>query len=241
MSQRTFDCLPSQFHPKMLAFAVATLVAEDHPRSYTWGCGINLDQGHQGACVPFGWSHEAAAKPKVWQNITNETALVMYHDVQLADEYPGEDYSGSSVNAGAIVSRTRGWIDQWWWAKDTREVVLALGRGPVVIGVDWLSGMEDPDAGGWVHAEGVRLGGHCTLLRGIRLVWKPDAGTRPYHQPDWFDRLDTVRSYALIHNSWGKGWGLNGTAKISLSDLQVLIDRGGEACLPTRLDVSREG
>ena len=33
------------------------------PRSYTWDCDTNLNQGNEGACVGFGWAQEAAARP----------------------------------------------------------------------------------------------------------------------------------------------------------------------------------
>jgi hypothetical protein len=119
--------------------------------------------------------------------------------------------------------------------------VLALGRGPVVFGLDWHSGMNNPDAQGWLHVTGPMLGGHCLIGRGARLVWRADAGAKPYLQPDWFDRLDLLRSYTLLHNSWGRGWGVDGTAKLSLQDVATLLAAGGDACLPVRLPVSRQG
>src|SRR5689334_10441072 len=70
---------------------------EDKPlRSYAWACNAWLDQGREGACVGFGWSHELCAKPGVHM-VDNNFALAVYHRAQQIDEYPGEDYSGTSV------------------------------------------------------------------------------------------------------------------------------------------------
>lgn len=239
MTQRTFDRIPSRFHPRMLLFAATPLVADRKPRSYTWACTAYLDQGSEGACVGFGWTHEAAAKPKVWKGLTAQVAYDVYHWAQENDPWPGVDYEGTSVDAGAKAARERGWISAWYWAGGAREVVLVLGhQGPVVIGIDWLEGMDDPDGEGWLHVTGPVRGGHCTLLRGVRLVWRHDAGYHPWEQTDWWDRLDLDASYVLLHNSWGPVWANHGTAKVSLRDLHVLLDeRGGEACVPTRLPV----
>jgi hypothetical protein len=62
-----------------------------------------LDQGKEGACVGFAWSHELAAYP-VRVEVDDEFARSkIYAEAQKIDEWPGEAYHGTSVLAGAKV------------------------------------------------------------------------------------------------------------------------------------------
>ena len=62
---RVFDRLV-QFDERSRAFPIRALIdADAKPRSYTWQCPVWLDQGTEGACVGFGVSHEAAARPEI--------------------------------------------------------------------------------------------------------------------------------------------------------------------------------
>lgn len=220
--ERTFDRRP-QFDERSRAFPVRTLVpAGEHaplqaltPRSYTWSCTQVLDQGQEGACVGFGWSGELAARPAVVPGVSDETARHLYHAAQLVDEWDGENYEGTSVLAGAKVVQSAGFMDEYRWAFSLQDVLLTLGyHGPVVIGVNWRSGMWDIDAEGWVHATGDVVGGHCVFLRAVN-----------------------VRQHGvLIQNSWGLGWGMNGCAHLSWDDLAVLLDDQGDACVPVKRD-----
>lgn len=189
-------------------------------RSYTWSVNLWLDQGQEGACVGFGINHERAARPKVTTGITNQSAQEDYWEIQKNDEwpggsYPGADphYDGTSVRAGMDYFRQRGDYKSYWWANDEEDVAYALGyKGPVVIGVDWKEGMFEPDSKGYLNLTGDVMGGHCTLLYGINV----NGG------------------YYKLWNSWGRGWGDNGTAKLRREDLASLLRDGGEAAIPVR-------
>lgn len=221
MLERTFDRRPSfdersrEFPVRLLADHVGTPLAAYAPRSYTWSCSAVLDQGSEGACVGFGWSAELLARPAVVSAVDNESARRLYRAAQRIDEWPGEDYEGSSVLAGAKVVRAAGYMGEYRWAFGPDDVIRTLGYlGPVVIGVNWREGMWDVDGDGYVHASGDVVGGHCTLLRGV-----------------------SIRHRAvLIQNSWGIGWGMNGCAHLSWDDLARLLDDDGEACVPIRRD-----
>lgn len=185
-------------------------VAGDLGRSRFWVPGRRvLDQGQEGACVGFGTSGEAAASPVRVGGITNNTALAVYKRAKEIDEWEGVDYDGTSVRAGMLVGRERGWWSGFRWALNMAELRAALDVGPVVVGVEWREAMYDaPD--GLVRVAGPVVGGHCLLLTGYsapRRAWR------------W-------------RNSWGRTYGINGSAYIAHDDLAGLVfGSGGEAAV----------
>src|SRR4051794_32441918 len=97
------------------------------------------DQGREGACVGFGCSRMSS--------LTNRRlydAAWLYHEARKVDEWPGEDYDGTSVRAGLDVLRTVGHrrvlrgktgpadftegISANRWATSVDDVMRALGR-----------------------------------------------------------------------------------------------------------------
>lgn len=201
-----------QFDERSRNFPVRTLVAEKPPRSYTWACTQYLDQGREGACVGFSWTHELVAKPVPILGLTNQTAQAIYKRAQMLDQWEGESYEGTSVIAGAKAVMEAGYLKEYRWAFGLDDLILAIGyRGPAVLGINWYEGMFDTDSNGFVRVTGGIAGGHAILARGV-----------------------SVRNrFVLLHNSWGSDWGMNSTAKISFEDLDRLLREQGEACIPT--------
>lgn len=199
-----------QFDERSRAFPIRALVSPT-PRSYTWSCEPVLDQGREGACVGFAWAHEVAARPVV-EAATNDLARAIYREAQTLDEWPGEGYSGTSVLAGAKVAMRRGYLTEYRWAFGLDDLVLAVGRGPAILGINWHEGMFETDAEGYVRATGGVAGGHAILCRGVSL---------------------RNRRF-LLHNSWGSSWGKNGTAWLSFDDARTLLAAQGEACVPVK-------
>lgn len=209
------------------------------PRSYTWSVPMTLDQGPDGACVGFGYSHELAARPQSVLGINYDFAFRLYLEIQRVDPWPGgaypgaeEFYEGTSVLSGAQVLKDMGYYSSYYWALNAQQVAEGIGyKGPAVLGLNWYEGMFEPDASGFLHATGRVSGGHCVLARGVKIVYKNRLAF--WRQRTWAD-VDWEKSYVLIHNSWGPGWGANGDAKISLSTLDYLMVSQGEACFPIR-------
>lgn len=230
---RTLDRVVS-FDEKSRAYPIMGLLgAVNEYKTQVWDLNVWNDQGQEGACVGFGWSHELAATPEVVP--TNATvALEIYHRAQKLDEWPGESYSGTSVLAGAKAVKERvnnvgtPYMSEYRWAFGLSDLILALGyQGPAVLGVNWYNNMFDTDANGYVHPTGGVAGGHCILALGVVVVPKPGV-TNPTALTD----LDLDQSYIILHNSWGRDWGQNGRAKITLTEMQILLDNQGEACIP---------
>lgn len=219
-----------QFDPRSRNYPVRALLTPVQLaklRSYTWSIGETLDQGQEGSCVGHGIAHEIAARPVVG-SADHTKALEIYHQAQTLDEWPGESYEGTSVLAGMKAATAMGYYDEYRWAFGLEDLVSAVGyRGPAVLGINWYSAMFSPDADGFIHVGGTVAGGHCILMRGIKIRWASRVHSG-------IDGVDLDASYALLHNSWGPGWGDNGDAKLSLRDLSRLLGEGGEAAIPVR-------
>ena len=189
--------------------ALIALVAK--PRSYTWACGIVLDQGNEPSCTGNAVCHEAAARPVEVLGITEKIALAVYRRAQQLDEWPGENYEGSSVLGAMKAGVERGWYKEYRWAFGEEDLALAIGyKGPAVLGIHWYEGMMNPDKNGIIHVTGKILGDHAILDNGISIV------------------KDLYR----LHQSWGRTWGINGECFISRADMTRLLKEDGEACIP---------
>lgn len=208
---RTFDRIP-RFDARNFSFpAGALMFGVEEPVSAWWPCAICLDQGREGACTGHAVAHEAAAEPVAVPGITGAVAFEVYRRAKQIDEWPGEDYEGSSVLAAMKAGKERGWYDEYRWAFSEDELAFAIGRlGPAVLGIDWHEGMSSPGTDGLIRPTGPRLGGHAILCNGY------DALARVYR----------------LHNSWGPGWGMAGECFISAADLAGLLARDGDACIP---------
>lgn len=199
-----------QFDERSRAFPIRSTGRQ--PRSYTWRGGPVTDQGREGACVGHGWTGELTARP-VPVSLPDPAgyAHALYKRCQQIDPWPGEDYDGTSVLAGAQELKARGLIGGYRWAFTFDALLDAVGfYGPVVLGVPWYESMYDAP-GGRVSVAGRMVGGHCILARGVSLK----------------------RREVLLRNSWGAGWGVGGDAAISFDDLARLLREDGEAVIPT--------
>jgi len=209
------------FDPRSIAYKIEDLFSKDKKLvSRTWRCNEVLNQGLEGACTGFAVAHELIAQPVAVENIDAKFAKErIYWEAQKIDFWPGGSYpgakprkEGSSVLAAMKIVAKMGYITEYRWAFGVNDVKRALAEiGPVVLGVPWYEGMMDPAACGALHPTGKKIGGHAILARG----------------------LDVENERILLHNSWGEGWGDDGTAWIYWKDLaKLLCGLNGEACVP---------
>lgn len=220
-SDPRLDRLP-EYDDRSTDFPIRGLLGvERPPRSRTWPY-VQLDQGREGACTGFSATMEAAAWPapvfgdprtkRPDPGPINAVARDVYRRARQLDDWPGENYEGSSVLGAVKAGVERGWWGEYRWALGpgpdaaAADVIAAIGySGPVMMGSYWWSGMMRPDEQGRLRRTGRREGGHAYLLtrysRKLDAVWTP--------------------------NSWGgegQGW-------ISRSDLAALLGDDGEACI----------
>ena len=220
------DRIPS-YDPRSRRFPVRAVIAEatgtDRPplRSFTWQVGPVLDQGNEGACVGFAHSARVMSDPDRDRGIDNAFARLVYRDAQKIDEWPGENYEGTSVLAGAKVLAARGEYTAYHWAFSIEDVLWSIGYlGPVVLGIPWLNGMFRPRPSGLLEVTGPVEGGHAILARGVRLKARlPGEGLDP---------IEVVR----LRNSWGM-WGAGGDCYVRVDDLERLLKSDGDCCVPT--------
>jgi hypothetical protein len=203
----------------------AILRRVDIERKYWWANGAWYDQGATGTCVGHGWAHFGEDSP-----LTHPGDIVDPYDIYAEavkldpwreNDGPPPDYDfGTTVRAGAKAMQKLGYIDEYRWAFDVatmRDTILSMG--PMVLGVDWFNSMWETvrkkDAAGTyrqfieVDTRSGLAGGHCV---------KSDAVTN-------------IGRCFRIKQSWGRGWGAYGFGYISFEDMEVLLQRGAEACI----------
>jgi hypothetical protein len=211
---RVFDYVP-RLDERNRAYRVTAAAPDLADVSRFWTpSAVVLDQGREGACVGHGVTHEYGASP-IRGQVSNALASEVYRAAQRIDEWEGEAYSGTSVRAGMLVGRERGWWAGFRWAFNLAELRAALEEGPVVIGVEWREDSYDAP-GGILRTTGAVVGGHCVLVTGY---------TRHH-------RKIGAPAYR-IRNSWSASWGHNGSAYVAPDDLdRILFQAGGEAAVP---------
>jgi hypothetical protein len=178
------------------------------------------DQGNTSQCVAYSAVHRIENSPKTYPATGPVVPpATVYARAQEIDEFPGTNYEGTSVRAGAAVMLERGFISEYQWVYDMTSLITLLHlSGPVVFGSVWWWSMFNPrrvkDAAGTyrqtlVIDEGQgEAGGHAYLANGVNLPGK------------------VIR----ILNSWGSSWGASGRAWMSFDTAEKLLFPDGEAC-----------
>jgi hypothetical protein len=213
-------------------FAIRADVINLTPVSRSWRCDTYLDQGNAGSCVGNAMAHQLAASPDIYTGLDETFAVGLYYLAQQLDQWPGgaypgasPQYEGSSTLAGMKALQKHGYIKNYKWAFSLADAVLAIGHhSPVVIGINWYNDMFTPDSKGFLHPSGGVAGGHDILVRAVKIIFKDPAG------PKTMANVDPNKSFVTLHNSWGKGWGINGEAYLTLTDFEKLITEDGADC-----------
>lgn len=176
------------------------------------------DQGPTPHCVAYAGLGLLTAHP-----VSNAQLHVMtlYDECQKQDQWPGEEYDGTSVLGLMRVLKARGLVSEYRWTTSA-DVVMAhvLEHGPVVIGVTWHRDMFTPTGHGYITPTGPAEGGHAVLIVGANATRQNPDGT-----------TGALR----ILNSWGGGWGEGGRAWITRDDLDRLLKDRGEAAAVTEV------
>jgi hypothetical protein len=227
---RRLDRLPEK-DPNSRNFPTRRMLgpkADEPPKSKMWSLNLWLDQGREGACTGFSRAHNLASSPKVVKGVDQDLAYKLYQMAKKLDQWPGEGYEGSSVLGAVKAAQELELVESFYWSFHLEDFLHGMTYGgPATVGCNWHRGMADPDANGYIHPTGEIDGGHAILVLGQELVFGGD-GPHGIHMD---------KSYVVWHNSWGKSWGVQGRAKMTMREFDALTKADAEVCFS--VDVNR--
>lgn len=204
--------------PRSRAFP-ARVVDPRHRDTVLWRhFGPVLDQGGLGACTGFALvqclnsgPYAAAGRPLLGA----ADAKRLYAAATVIDGIPGQyppDDTGSSGLAVCKAGKAEGLLRGYRHAFGLDHLLGALQRGPLMVGTGWTASMSRPDSVGMVAVHGRVVGGHEYVVLGV----------------------DYRGKWLICLNSWGPTFGLSGTFKVRLADMDALLERQGDVTVPRR-------
>jgi hypothetical protein len=175
-----------------------------------------LNQGDLGSCVANTGTEILSADPfwstlpaDVKSGLNEDFAVQLYSDVTAADPWPGQwkpDDTGTDGLSLAKVLTARGLISGYQHILDPVSALAALQTVPLAVGINWLSGCDNPDSTGLVSYTGSVRGGHEITAYGY----------------------DADRQRVLFRNHWGD-WGLGGCFSMTAVDFAKALADDGDA------------
>ncbi len=184
------------------------------PRKRPYNLGPTLDQGASSQCVGYSSRDKLASAPLMVRGETGPTPFEIYKGAQARDEWPGEDYEGTSVRGAFKYLQENQYLGSYVWANSLTdcEKFIRDGYGTIIVGTDWLSDMAAVQSDGFLKVDGYNVGGHA-----YHLFW-----------------MDPEKQEAWCKNSWGEAWGIRlhgrlGCFKLHYADLDRLLALDGEA------------
>lgn len=185
--------------------------------------GSIFNQGNIGSCTGNATAGAINTEPNYkvdLQRILHETdAVSIYELATRLDSYPGSyppDDTGSSGLSACKAAKQKGWITSYQHAFTMDQALAALQSKPVITGVHWYEGFDNPDANGMVEISGQVRGGHEFVVVGFELGNKPDHS----------DAILTA------DNSWNTSWGLNGKFRFTVTTWATLLAEQGDVTVP---------
>lgn len=198
-------------------YPLAEVLAEPDSFARTWRPDphMPLNQGQTPRCVGYSGKQFLLTRPTDKGLTGTPSADDLYALAQKNDEFPGENYDGTTARGLCKGLQSLGIITEYRWAANVNEIITyLLTRGPVLIGSDWLEGMDNPDSNGMLTVTGKPRGGHEYLAIGA------------------VPTIDAI----MFCNSWGPTWGWGGYFFMKRMDLQHLVFNGtgtpGDAVAP---------
>lgn len=229
-----------QFDDRSRAYSVSEVLPDRGLRTRSWRCDVHLDQGQTSACTGFSRTYDISGQPvavKIRGALPKEPfAHSLYRLAQYLDEWPGQNYEGSSVLGALKAAQQLGFIGEYRWAFDMDDMLAALSHvGPVVVGTTWFNSMFQPRPSGLleIRPSSGEAGGHAYTLRRILV-------TRSAKRA-FLGAGEDIRSEPLlvVRNSWVKDWGKGGEAGIWPSDYyQHLWTNGEQSVVTTALHLA---
>jgi hypothetical protein len=154
------------------------------------------------------------------QLFTDEDGYAVYDEARRQDEWPGEDYEGSSVLGAAKALVVLGYIGEYSWAFDIDTYLAAVSHiGPVVNGTEWTNTMFEPHPSGLIIPSDARdvAGGHAYVTRSIYV-------NEDYKRYILGKGEPNRKGVPLLRgpNSWGNDWARDGDWLMWSDDMERL-------------------
>lgn len=161
------------------------MIAAGKAKPLAWKVPRILDQGDNGTCVAAGTLGACDCDDETHTDSGFSSAAIVPFFLTITGHGALPD-GGAQVRNGLKAAKKAGYISAYSLLTTTAAITSWLEKhGPIVVGVDWFSGMDSPDTAGYVSVTGEVRGGHCFYGNG-------DVGC-----------LQWV-------NSWGASWGYHG-------------------------------
>lgn len=202
--------------PRSLRYLVEPAAA---PVSVSWNRNVpGFDQGSVGSCTgnalvgalaTDNYYASLASALATGLLLDEAEALRIYSAAEVIDgsgPYPPNDYGSSGLSV-AQAAKNAGLISGYLHITSVAAAHTAIQQGPFIVGSDWFTGMDNPDANGVVVATGTVRGGHeyeCYEYDAVADLW-------------WF------------WNSWGPGYGVGGRFAYSSATFATLLATDGDA------------
>lgn len=209
--------VPPELEKRALLAIRSSSLPETTPQPgyrYFWDSAWWGNQGNTSECTAYALSHAMADGPVTHPGqspILSPDEL--YARIQAKDRSEGRDYGvdgGATSLAMAKTAMDLKWIGEYRWGYTLADFIAAIAIGPVLLGINWYSGMDEPDnkvaiirKSGWIR------GGHEIECNGA----------------------DFKAGMARLKQSWGRDWGRNGHAYLPFEDLEKLIAEDGDVLL----------
>jgi len=188
-----------------------------------------LDQGNLGSCtgnattgslICSANSNPLHARLSATQisTLTEALAVKIYSRATEIDSYSGTyepDDTGSDGLSVAKAAQEMGLISSYSHCFTWQDAVTALTVSPIIVGINWYSGFDDPDSSGLVHRAGTIRGGHEIC----------------------FDEVDSDNKLVWFRNSWSDQWGVRGRACMTWDTFNAILAEDGDATVLAPLAV----
>jgi hypothetical protein len=198
------------------------------PRKTAYRTGPVLDQGNTPQCVGYSARSFLDAAPIMSKPNEGPAPTVIYNGAQANDEWPGNNYDGSSVRGGMKFLSGLGEVKSYVWGQTVEEACKWMndGYGTCLVGTDWYAEMSDVDANGFMREPASSM---STPIGGHAWHWI------------WYD---AKKKAILMKNSWGNEFGImkrgvmTGFAYLSLGLAARLLKADGEIAAPVQVKIS---
>jgi GH24 family phage-related lysozyme (muramidase) len=195
--------------------------------------GMILDQGREGACTGYGlaacinflyWRRWVAAGRPEDRRPARVSPKMLYELARLYDEWPGEDYEGSSCRGAMKGWHKHGACAEALWPKEGRPDPR------------WAEDAAERPLGAYYRIDRSQIGDLQAAIHEVGAVYvsaKVHAGwrlgpARELPRIPWSgQRVEGGHAFALVgyerrgfivQNSWGEGWGYHGFALLGYDD-----------------------